>query len=318
MSDGNNKSDGNIKMGVFEYLLDMRVVNGKLNKNGYFLIYGQPGGGKTLITASEAARYIAEAGRGKIVHIYSEANYNKELETLIKNIYQHRGIEVAFDGNEKSGEDNKPKAILIDARNLLAEMKSQQDITKVADKISRYAVANYDAPTIIIIDSINAFSEKTLYEANVSIFSQQYSLFRSRVEGLIAYKLYDAVIRGAVIFIISQAFSTLNKLYRKIADVAPSAGVKFEHYISEEVWVFSADRLDDFENEPLSRSEIKDPLDKVKKDVNKMRDKIAVTTFSRTNIGLVGRIVVISFEDSAPIPKPYIKAHYGWHIFKPS
>jgi SpoVK/Ycf46/Vps4 family AAA+-type ATPase len=252
-------------MGVFEYLLDMRVVDGKLNKNGYFLIYGQPGGGKTLITASEAARYIAEAGRGKIVHIYSEANYNKELETVIKNIYKHRDIEVTYDENEKSGEDNKPKAILIDARNLLAEMKSQQDITKVADKISRYAVASNDAPTIIIIDSINAFSEKTLYEANVSIFSQQYSLFRSRVEGLIAYKLYDAVIRGAAIFIISQAFSTLNKLYRKMADVAPSAGVKFEHYISEEVWVFSADRLDDFENEPLSRSEIKDPLDKVKR-----------------------------------------------------
>ena len=142
--------------------------------------------------------------------------------------------------------------------------------------------------------------------------------FRSRVEGLIAYKLYDAVIRGALIFIISQAFSTLNKLYRRIADVAPSAGAKFEHYISEEVWIFSADKLDDFENEPLSRSEIKDPLDKVKKDVNRLRDKIAVTTFSRTNIGLIGRIAVISFNDSAPIPKPCIKAHYGWHIFKPS
>lgn len=305
------------KEAVFEYLLDIRVDNGKLNKNGYFLIYGQPGGGKTLITASESARYVSEAGRGKIVHIYSEANYNKELETVIKNIYEQHGIEVTYGGNEKSGENNK-KAILIDARNLLAEMKSQQDITKVADKISRYAVANDDAPTIIIIDSINAFSEKTLYEANVSVFSQQYSLFRSRVEGLIAYKLYDAVIRGAVVFIISQAFSTLNKLYRRIADVAPSAGVKFEHYISEEVWVFSADRLDDFEYEPLSRSEIKESLDKVKKDVNKMRDKIAITTFSRTNIELVGRIAVISFEDSAPIPKPYIKAHYGWHIFKSS
>jgi Cdc6-like AAA superfamily ATPase len=293
---------------VFEYLLNIRVDNGKLNKNGYFLIYGQPGGGKTLVTASEAARYVSEVGRGKIVHIYSEANYNKELETVIKNIYEQHGIEVTYGGNEKPREDKK--AILIDARNLLAEMKSQQDITKVADKISQYAVVN-DEPTIIIIDSINAFSEKTLYEANVSVFSQQYSLFRSRVEGLIAYKLYDAVIKGAVIFIISQAFSTLNKLYRRIADVAPSAGVKFEHYISEEMWVFSADRLDDFESEPLSRSEIKGSLDKVKKDVNKMKDKIAVTTFSRTNIGLIGRIAVISFNNSAPIPKPYIKAHYG-------